>query len=91
MRRATVRHLDLRVAGGIPSPFHRSGRRSSGVGWPVGFLMLFTRGAARDGYFEGASHLAGMSEEERIVHHDSYFTDMTNGPAAQSWHAGSTR
>ncbi|WP_406108653.1 hypothetical protein [Micromonospora globbae] len=53
--------------------------------------MLFTRGAARDGYFEGASHLAGMSEEERIVHHDSYFTDMTNGPAAQSWHAGSTR
>ena len=68
-------------AGGLHSFGNDSGE-------PVDFLMLFAPGAAREGYFEGIGQLAGMSDEERaafFVHHDSYFTDMAKGPAAQPW------
>lgn len=74
-----------------PGGLHSFGNES---GEPVDFLMLFTPGAAREGYFEGIGHLAGMSDEERLaffVHHDSYFTDMAKGPAAQSWQARGAR
>jgi len=74
-------------AGGLHSFGNESGE-------PVEFLMLFTPGAAREGYFEGVGHLAGMSDEERaafFVEHDSYFTDMAKGPAAQSWRTRGTR
>lgn len=68
-----------------PGGLHSFGNESGG---PVDFLMLFSPGAAREGYFEGVAHLAGMSDEERaafFVHHDSYFTDMAKGPSAHSW------
>lgn len=74
-----------------PGGLHSFGNES---GEPVDFLMLFSPGAAREGYFEGGRHLAEMSDDERtafFVHHDSYFTDMVRGPAAQSWQSGGTR
>ncbi|MWA00337.1 cupin domain-containing protein [Actinomadura sp. LD22] len=70
-----------------PRGLHSFGNES---GEPVEFLMLFSPGAAREGYFEGVGDLAGMSDEERaafFVHHDSYFTDMAKGPSARSWRA----
>ncbi|WP_433325151.1 cupin domain-containing protein [Spirillospora sp. CA-294931] len=45
-------------------------------GEPASMLMLFAPGAPREGYFEGITELAGMSEEERaefFVRHDSFF------------------
>jgi len=68
-------------AGGL----HSFGNES---GAPVDFLMLFTPGAAREGYFEGVRHLADLTDEERtafFIEHDSYFTDMVRGPAAERW------
>lgn len=52
-------------------------------GEPVDFLMLFTPGAPREGYFEGIRHLSEMNDQERtefFIRHDSYFTDMSQGP-----------
>ncbi|MFB8275466.1 cupin domain-containing protein [Nocardia colli] len=69
----------------LPGGLHSFGNES---GEPVDFLMLFAPGAAREGYFEGISHLADMSEEQRMeffVRHDSYFTDLVQGPAATDW------
>ncbi|MFI0486543.1 cupin domain-containing protein [Actinomadura sp. 9N215] len=50
---------------------------------PASFLMLFTPGAPREGYFEGVGAVASLGEEERnrfFVEHDSYFTDLHIGP-----------
>ncbi|TDC12853.1 cupin domain-containing protein [Streptomyces sp. 8K308] len=51
---------------------------------PVSFLMLFTPGAPREGYFEHVSELAGLSQQERedfFVAHDSYFIEPSQqGP-----------
>ncbi|MQA85567.1 MAG: cupin domain-containing protein [Streptosporangiales bacterium] len=45
-------------------------------GEPVSMLMLFAPGAPREGYFEGITELATLSDEERaefFIRHDSYF------------------
>ncbi|MBA9002581.1 MULTISPECIES: cupin domain-containing protein [Thermomonospora] len=58
-------------AGGLHA-FHNASEEEA-----VSFLMLFTPGAPREGYFEGAAELATMTDEERaefLVRHDSYFT-----------------
>ncbi|MFI0976014.1 cupin domain-containing protein [Streptomyces sp. NPDC021093] len=68
-----------------PGGVHSFGNIS---GEPAEFLMLFAPGAAREGYFEGLGLVAGMSDEERaefFVRHDSFFPDMTKGPASESW------
>ncbi|GAA2273402.1 cupin domain-containing protein [Nonomuraea roseoviolacea subsp. roseoviolacea] len=52
-------------------------------GEPASMLMLFAPGAPREGYFEGITELAGLTDEERarfFVEHDSYFTDIATGP-----------
>ncbi|TDC73789.1 cupin domain-containing protein [Streptomyces hainanensis] len=57
---------------------------ANGTEQPVSFLMLFVPGAPREGYFEGLSELAGLSQEERerfFAEHDSYFVEPDgNGP-----------
>ncbi|RDI46414.1 cupin domain-containing protein [Nocardia mexicana] len=68
-----------------PGGVHSFGNIS---GEPADFLMLFAPGAAREGYFEGLEHVAGMTDEERaafFVRHDSFFADMAKGPGADSW------
>lgn len=43
---------------------------------PAEVLVLFAPGAPREAYFEGLSHLAGLTDEERIEwnhRHDSFF------------------
>ncbi|MEU6672301.1 cupin domain-containing protein [Streptomyces sp. NPDC046727] len=68
-----------------PGGVHSFGNIS---GEPAEFLMLFAPGAAREGYFEGLADVAAMTDEERaafFVRHDSFFADMTKGPAADSW------
>ncbi|MFC0598181.1 cupin domain-containing protein [Streptomyces palmae] len=68
-----------------PGGVHSFGNIS---GEPAEFLMLFAPGGAREGYFEGLEHLAGMTDEQRadfFLRHDSFFADMTKGPAADSW------
>ena len=48
----------------------------SELGKPVSMLMLFAPGAPREGYFEGITALAGLTDAERerfFVEHDSYF------------------
>ncbi|MER6143421.1 cupin domain-containing protein [Streptomyces sparsogenes] len=68
-----------------PGGVHSFGNIS---GEPTEFLMLFAPGGAREGYFEGLEHLGGMTDQERadfFLRHDSFFTDMTKGPAADSW------
>ncbi len=70
----------------IPPGGARSFGNISGV--PVEFLMLFAPGAARQGYFEGPGELGKMTDEERkefLIAHDSWFPDMTKGPATDSW------
>lgn len=50
--------------------------------------MLFAPGAACEGYFEGIGKVAAMTDDERrefFVRYDSFFTDMVNGPAEESW------
>ena len=45
-------------------------------GQPASMLILFAPGAPREGYFEGLSGLAGLSEEERtefFLRHDTYW------------------
>ncbi|WP_246366542.1 hypothetical protein [Nonomuraea rhodomycinica] len=52
-------------------------------GEAASILMLFAPGAPREGYFEGITALAGLTDEERarfFVEHDSYFTDVGTGP-----------
>lgn len=68
-----------------PGGIHSFGNIS---GEPAEFLMLFAPGAAREGYFEGLGQVGAMTDEERaefFVRHDSFFSDMTKGPAADSW------
>ncbi|MFG3259167.1 cupin domain-containing protein [Streptomyces sp. NPDC048172] len=68
-----------------PGGVHSFGNIS---GEPAEFLMLFAPGAAREGYFEGLATVGGMSDEERAEffrRHDSFFPDMTKGPATESW------
>lgn len=63
-------------AGGLHSFYNESDA-------PASFLMLFTPGAPREGYFEGVARVAELSDEERtrfFVEHDSYFTDQRIGP-----------
>lgn len=53
---------------------------------PASFLMLFTPGAPREGYFEGVAAAASLNEAERqrfFVEHDSYFTDLHLGPRVE--------
>ncbi|HEX2315342.1 MAG TPA: cupin domain-containing protein [Thermomonospora sp.] len=43
---------------------------------PTSFLLLFTPGAPREGYFEGIAGLADMTEEERqefFLYHDNHW------------------
>lgn len=45
-------------------------------GEPASMLMLFAPGAPREGYFEGVTELAGLSEDERaefFLRHDNFF------------------
>ncbi|AWW36555.1 cupin [Streptomyces sp. AS58] len=45
---------------------------------PAQMLLLFTPGAPREAYFEGLSHLADATDEERAAffdEHDSYFVE----------------
>jgi mannose-6-phosphate isomerase-like protein (cupin superfamily) len=45
-------------------------------GQPASMLLLFAPGAPREGYFEGLSELAGMTDEERaefFLRHDTYW------------------
>ncbi|KAB8189174.1 cupin domain-containing protein [Nonomuraea phyllanthi] len=68
-----------------PGGLHSFGNIS---GEPAEFLMLFAPGGAREAYFEGVSQVAGMTDEERaafFTRHDSFFSDMAQGPAAESW------
>jgi mannose-6-phosphate isomerase-like protein (cupin superfamily) len=68
-----------------PGGIHSFGNIS---GEPADFLMLFAPGAPREAYFEGIGQLAGMTDQERLdffVNHDSFFADMTKGPAEESW------
>ncbi len=44
---------------------------------PASLLLLFSPGAPREGYFEGLSELANLSDEEReefFLYHDTYWT-----------------
>lgn len=51
---------------------------------PASFLMLFTPGAPREGYFEGLRDLPHMSEEERLefmLRHDNHMVEPGGGPS----------
>lgn len=50
---------------------------SNESGAPLSMLLLFAPGAPREAYFEGISHLADLSDQERatfFLDHDSFFT-----------------
>lgn len=68
-----------------PGGLHSFGNIS---GEPAEFLMLFAPGGAREAYFEGMGQFGSLTEQERkefLIRHDSWFTDMVEGPGADSW------
>jgi mannose-6-phosphate isomerase-like protein (cupin superfamily) len=74
-----------------PGGLHSFGNIS---GEPAEFLMLFAPGGAREGYFEGLREVAEMTDDERtafFVRHDSFFGDMVQGPAEESWASRAAR
>ncbi|GGI99849.1 hypothetical protein GCM10011581_41260 [Saccharopolyspora subtropica] len=78
MARGHQGRLPVRAAGRAAFLLHESDE-------PTSFLILFTPGAPREGYFEGVRHLATLNDEERekfLLAHDSYFIDPRRGPGS---------